>query len=262
MSSPHPTATASCLNKETLQGGCRAECTIRRCEYSVKTSLESKLRSTETACQTTISSISATQKNRKHPTASYSSGLKMSFVEHWKNTPVSRFKPNSIGANDLGKRFCSDETSLLLRDSGRKTLNFRGRMASRTSSTNSRKRFNSLIQLLGLSGEPIAPEKQEQVVAALSTPVTQERCTDDFLRRAREEAWTMATRQSMYIIARYRSQASLQALLRSCSRYDISEPTLSPQVAKLQSQVSESMSPARHSNGVNANESNELRILR
>jgi len=178
------------------------------------------------------------------PAASCLSGLQTSFVGHQKFTPVSRRiehqccsdKKNVIGAKDLGRPVycCDDETSVQC-DWGRKTLKIRGRL-TRTSSTNSRKRFNSLNKLLGLPGEPIVPAKHVQVVAASSTTVAQERCTDDILRRAREEAWTMATRQSMYIIARYRSQ-----------------------LAKLQSQASGSTSPARQPN---AKETDELRSLR
>ncbi len=75
-------------------------------------------------------------------------------------------------------------------------------------SLNNRKRFDSFNKLLGLPGEPMVPAKQGQVGVASSTPVAQERCTDDVLRCARDEAWTMATRQSMHTIARYRTQAS------------------------------------------------------
>jgi hypothetical protein len=213
-SSPHPTATST-LKKQTLQGGSRAECTIYRREFSAKHGLESPFRPTETAYPNMVSSTSTTRLNRNQPTAPRPSGLQTLFVEHQKCTPLSRIqrqccsdKGNSIGANDFGKYFCClpDDTNLQC-DPGRKTLKFQGRLA-RTSAMNFRKRFNSLNKLLGLPGEPIIPAKHGQVVASSSTPVAQERCTDDILRRVREEAWTMATRQSMFIIARYRSQAS------------------------------------------------------
>ena len=70
-----------------------------------------------------------------------------------------------------------------------------------------KKRRNSLSRLLGLT-PMISINNFAQKGSTSSAPIVQEKCNDDILRRTREEAWNMATRRSMFMIAQYRHQVA------------------------------------------------------